>query len=47
MPEEEMVTTPEEELEEEVGYKALYEKSQADVEKCKGKRKRKGSIRNR
>ncbi|MBO7693387.1 MAG: hypothetical protein J6T10_12225 [Methanobrevibacter sp.] len=37
MPEEEMVTTPEEELEEEVDYKALYEKSQADVEKWKSR----------
>ncbi|MBO7443493.1 MAG: hypothetical protein J6T69_01535 [Methanobrevibacter sp.] len=32
-----MVTTPEEELEEEVDYKALYEKSQADVEKWKSR----------
>ena len=37
MPEEEMVTTPDEELWEEVDYKALYEKSQADVEKWKSR----------
>ena len=37
MPEEEMVTTPNEELWEEVDYKALYEKSQADVEKWKSR----------
>ena len=37
MPEEEMVTTPEEEWEEEIDYKALYEKSQADVEKWKSR----------
>ena len=36
MPEEEMVTTPEEEWEE-IDYKALYEKSQADVEKWKSR----------
>ena len=35
MPEEEMVTTPEEEWE--IDYKALYEKSQADVEKWKSR----------
>lgn len=32
-----MVTTPDEELWEEVDYKALYEKSQADVEKWKSR----------
>ena len=36
MPEEEMVTTPVEEWEE-IDYKALYEKSQADVEKWKSR----------
>ena len=36
MPEEEMVTTPEVEWEE-IDYKALYEKSQADVEKWKSR----------
>ena len=35
MPEEEMVTTPE--VEWEIDYKALYEKSQADVEKWKSR----------
>ena len=37
MPEEEMVETPIEEEWEEVDYKALYEKSQADVEKWKSR----------
>ena len=36
MPEEEMVTTPTEEWQE-IDYKALYEKSQADVEKWKSR----------
>ena len=36
MPEEEMVTTPEEEWWE-IDYKAMYEKSQADVEKWKSR----------
>ena len=36
MPEEEMVTTPVEEWDE-IDYKALYEKSQADVEKWKSR----------
>ena len=37
MSEEEMTITPNEELWEEIDYKALYEKSQADVEKWKSR----------